>query len=378
MATKKTTSRTSPTKQPATPTPAELATQWRALEARLGEALGPRTRGQYPSDLEPLAMTFEDAPDLGALLPDDYQRLVEELGYRWVTTGKKGLAFLPPRWRLRASQGMGEPGRPWPVVREEREAGRHAYRFVMFASEDLNDINGYCFGRSAQGDGLVVWSVEDSLPTLEQGTFTAWLAKKLGALGKQAATARKVREDALGDPLDLLLDSYGAAATQSREERAAALLAGHPRNTRHLFLHTAALRVLPDQVAEFTELESLSATNVKLLHLSSALGRLTKLKNLNLSNNPELTSLPAELAQLRSLESLALDGTGVKELPEALLQLPKLRYLSLKGAPLTSLPDWLGRMPALQTLVLRQTRLPAEQLEALKQARPDLTIELST
>jgi hypothetical protein len=378
MATKKTTSRrASPTKKATPPTPAGLATQWTELEAQLREALGPRTSGQYPTELEPLSMTFEHTPDLGALLPDDYQRFVDELGYRWVNTGKKGLAFLPPRWRMGASQGMGEPGRQWTTVREEREAGRHDYRFVMFASEDLNDVNGYCFGKSAQGDALVVWSVEDSLPTLELGPFTAWLAKKLAALGKQAATVRKVRDDALGEPLGLLMDSYGEAAAQAREQGAAALLAGHPRNTKHLFLHSATLRVLPDLVGEFTELESLSATGVKLTRLSGELGRLTKLKNLNLSRNPELTSLPAELAHLQSLESLALDGTGLSELPETLLQLPKLRYLDLKATPLTSLPGWLGRMPALKRLVLRQTRVRTEQIEALKQARPELEVELS-
>ena len=187
-----------------------LESAWQDLEARLVGTLGPEAAGQYASELEPMHLPFEHAPDLTSLLPEAYQRFVEAVGFRWVSTGKKGLAFLPPRWRLQASQGMGEPGRQWTIVREEREAGAHTYRFVMFASEDLNDINGYCFGKSASDDALVVWSVEDSLPTREMGPFASWLTKKMATLSKVSpAKPGSKRAPALGDPLNLLMESLG-------------------------------------------------------------------------------------------------------------------------------------------------------------------------
>lgn len=179
-------------------------TAWLELEQQLRDTRGENAVGQYPVELEPRHVTFKHAPDLTALLPDAYQRFVEALGYRWVNTGRKGLGFLPPRWRVRESQAMGVPGRDWTAVREEREAGRHTYRFVMFASADLNDSNGYCFGKSGSDESLVVWLVEDSLPTREEGPFSEWLARMLAPLRKAASKSpQRVAAHSLGDPLAL-------------------------------------------------------------------------------------------------------------------------------------------------------------------------------
>ncbi|MCP3168287.1 hypothetical protein [Myxococcus qinghaiensis] len=207
MAQEKTAAPRSPSKKASTAPAVPLEVSWRALEQQFREALGPRATGQYPVDLEPLHLTFKQVPDVTGLLPDTYQRFVEAVGYGWLNTGKKGLAFLPPRWRARESQGMGEPGRAWDRVRWEREAGHHVYRFLMFASEDRNDVNGYCFGKSEQVDSLVIWLVEDSLPLREEGPFEPWLAKKLAALTK--ALAKRGARPELGDPLALAQESLG-------------------------------------------------------------------------------------------------------------------------------------------------------------------------
>lgn len=378
MATKKTAPpRASPAKakQPGKAPPVPIESAWQDLEAKLRDTLGQSAAGQHPADLEPMHMTFEHAPDLTSLLPDDYQRFVEALGYRWVTTGKKGLSFLPPRWRIQASEGMGEPGRQWTTVREEREAGRHTYRFVMFASEDLNDVNGYCFGRSAQDDALVVWSVEDSLPTLELGPFSPWLTRKLAALSKGASTKPSGKKaPSLGDPLNLLQESLGEAAAKARDQGAAAILGTFPRDTRDIFLMGRTLGVVPELNGEFSELERLTVKHARLTHVSGALSRLTKLKQLDLTWNPKLETLPPEFGQLETLESLDLDNTGIRTLPEALSQLPRLRYLGLKATPMTTLPSWLSQMSSLKHLDLHQTSLPPEEVEALRQALPGCKI----
>ncbi|WP_241758395.1 leucine-rich repeat domain-containing protein [Myxococcus landrumensis] len=371
MAEKKPSSpRASPSsKKPEGPAPEAL---WLQLEQQLRDALGPDAVGQYPAELEPMSWTFEQALDAAGLLPDGYQRFVAALGYRWLNTGKKGLAFLPPRWRAQASQGMGEPGRQWTQVREEREAGRHTWRFVMFASEDLNDVNGFCFGQSAQGDSLVVWQVEDSLPEKELGPFDAWLTKKLAALTKAAGTAKSgARKRELGDPLGLVQDSLGELGEEVRATGAAAILGTFPRDTKSIQLLHRKLGVVPDMVAEFTELESLELKGAALRHLPPVLARLTKLQRLNVDGNPDLDTLPPELAQLQELEQVSVQGTGIRVVPEVLSQLPKLRYLSLKATPITTLPEWLSRMPHLKTLDVAQTSIPAEEIQALKQAHPD-------
>ncbi|MFP2962801.1 leucine-rich repeat domain-containing protein [Myxococcus sp. 1LA] len=369
--------KTAPSRAAAAPVPIETA--WQDLEAKLKDTLGENAVGQYPAELEPMHMTFEHEPDLSALLPEAYQRFVEALGYRWVTTGKKGLGFLPPRWRIQASQGMGEPGRQWTTVREEREAGQHDYRFVMFASEDLNDVNGYCFGRSTSGDACVVWSVEDSLPTLELGPFAPWLKKKLAALSKGAAPKPAGKKaPALGDPLGLVQESLGEAAAKARDQGAAAILETFPRDTKDLFLMGRRLGVIPELIGEFSELERLTVKHAHLLQVSGALSRLTKLKQLDLAWNPKLETLPPELGQLEGLESLNLDNTGVRALPETLGQLTRLKYLGLKATPMTTLPPWLSRLSSLKHLDLHQTDLPPAEVEALRQALPGCNVGFRT
>ncbi len=379
MATKKTPPPRGAAEKPGKPPPVPLETAWRDLEAKLVDTVGKDAVGQYPAELEPMSMPFEHAPDLTSLLPEEYQRFVEALGYRWVSTGKKGLAFLPPRWRIQASQGMGEPGQQWTTVRQEREAGQHTYRFVMFASEDLVDINGYCFGKSARDDALVVWTAEDSLPTRELGSFSSWLTKKMAALSKVSPPKPGAKSaPSPGDPLDLMMESLGEVAAKVRDQGAAALLGTFPRDTKDLFLTGRKLGVVPEMIGEFSELESLTLKHARLKQVSGELGRLSKLKRLDLAWNPELETLPPELGQLEGLDSLNLDNTGVRTLPESLGQLQHLRYLGLRATPMTTLPPWLSRLSNLKGLDLYRTDIPAEEVEALRKALPGCDVGFHT
>ncbi|MFY1825852.1 leucine-rich repeat domain-containing protein [Myxococcus fulvus] len=345
---------------------------WTEVEQQVLAALGPEAVGQYPADLEPMSQVFEQVPDEAGLLPESYLRFVEALGYRWLNTGKKALAFLPPRWRASASQGMGEPSRQWTEVREEREAGRHVYRFVMFASADLNDVNGFAFGLSAKSGALAVFQVEDSLPLRELGTFETWLGKALEPLRK--AVAKPAKQPELGDPLALRQESLGEAAAQARQAGAATLLGAFPRDTRAITLLHRKLGVVPDMVAEFTELKTLTLKGAGLKELPAVLGQLSKLVQLDGSWNTELATLPPELGRLQDLESLNLDHTAVSRLPEELGQLPRLRSLSLKSTRITALPAWLSGLATLEFLDLSQTDVPAGELEAFRQARPDCSL----
>lgn len=348
---------------------------WQALEQQLRDTLGQDAVGQYPADLEPLHMTFERAPDTTGMLPEAYQRFTEALGFRWVTTGKKALAFLPPRWRVQASQGMGVPERSWTQVREEREAGHHAYRFLMFASEDLHDVNGYCFGKSEHDDSLVVWEVEDSLPLRELGPFTPWLAKKLAPLSKAVAKPpRRGAPKGLGDPLGLEQESHGEVSARIQEQAAADILGTFPRDTRSILLQERRLGVLPDMVREFTALEQLTLMDAQLTRVSPALARLTQLTQLDLSWNKGLDALPPELEQLQNLESLTLDRTGLRVVPEWIGRLPRLSALSLKATPITTLPAWVSRIPNLKSLDVSLTCLPSEEVDAFKHTLPECQV----
>ncbi|MCY1083360.1 leucine-rich repeat domain-containing protein [Archangium lansingense] len=350
------------------------ATAWKRLEKAAIQKLGKHSAGRYTAELEPRVMPFASAFDPGPLLPPEYVQFIKALGYRWVSTGASALAFLPPRWMVSLAQQMGEPDRTWETVRAEREAGTHAYRFVMFASRDLNDVNGFCFGKSEDSDELVVWNVEDSLPESELGPFSTWIAEELGAL---EAALEETEEDAEPDePLGLEGESL-PMKNKSGKAGPAAVLDAFPRTAKEILLNGRKLGELPSMIGEFTELESLWLRTTGLQQLPRELGLLGKLKKLDVSFNPALTALPPELGQLQSLESLNLNRTGLSTLPDELEQLRRLTFLDLQATALKTLPPVLFRMPWLRTLDLYWTTIPPEEIEQLRRALPDCKVGVS-
>ncbi|WP_434386901.1 leucine-rich repeat domain-containing protein [Melittangium boletus] len=355
-----------------TPSPAQA---WKRLEKHVLQTLGEDAAGTYPEALEPRALAFPHAFDDTPLLPPDYLAFVKALGYRWLSTGDGALAFPPPRWRLHLSQQMGEPERAWTEVRAEREAGTHTYRFVMFASHDINDTNGYAFGPSAEGGARVVWTVEDSLPVEECGAFPEWLEHQMREL--EEALARHEAGDGEapeGDPLGLEGESLPLRKKRPQAKGPEAVLAAFDRTEKELTLNGRKLGELPPLIGEFSALEHLWLGSTGLKHLPRELGQLRALKRLDLSFNRELSALPQEVGQLQCLESLNLRATRLASLPDELGQLPRLRFLSLEASAMTSVPPCLFHLKSLRTLDFHAPAIPREQLEALRQALPDCAV----
>lgn len=355
-----------------TPSPAQA---WKRLEKQALHALGDDAAGVYPEALEPRALAFPDTFDDTPLLPPDYLAFVKALGYRWLSTGDVALAFPPPHWRRHLSQQMGEPERAWSEVRAEREAGAHAYRFWMFASHDIHDVNGYAFGPSAEGGALVVWKVEDSLPVEECGAFPVWLDGQLRAL--EEALARPGDADGArpeGDPLGLASESLPVRKKRTQAKGPEAVLAAFDRTEKELTLNGRKLGELPPLIGEFSALEHLWLGSTGLKQLPRELGQLRALKRLDLSFNRELSALPAEVGQLQRLESLNLRATRLSSLPDELGQLPCLRFLSLEASAMTSVPPCLFHLKSLRTLDFYAPAIAREHLDALGRALPDCAI----
>ncbi|MFY1827638.1 leucine-rich repeat domain-containing protein [Myxococcus fulvus] len=347
-------------------------TQWKKVEKQATKVLGKGSAGRYPEDLEPRVVPFSAAPDVAPLLPAEYVEFIGALGYRWLSTSESTLGFLPPRWRVSLSQQTGVPDRRWNEVRAEREAGTHTYSFVMFAARDLDDVNGFAFGQGTQGDGLVVWSVEESLPVEELGPFSAWLTEELGSMAESLEGAEEGATSL--EPPDLESASLPSAKKKvpaAKAKGAFALFDRFPRDAKELLFNGRKLGALPPVIGEFTELESLWVRTTGLQQVPPELGRLTKLKRLDLSFNPSLVEIPPELGNLESLESLDLRQTGVKTLPDSLERLRRLLYLDLQSTPLTTVPPVLFRMPWLRALDLYSTTLPPQELEQLQRALPE-------
>ncbi|CAI5460497.1 unnamed protein product [Closterium sp. Yama58-4] len=109
--------------------------------------------------------------------------------------------------------------------------------------------------------------------------------------------------------------------------------------------------------ATFTTLNHLTSLQIhapKLSSLPEALGALSRLRKLNLSNCSSLTHLPASLTQLSCLHELNVSNTSIRLLPPGLTQLSRLRRLDVHSCKhLEALPDDICELRMLDHLSTR-------------------------
>ena len=110
--------------------------------------------------------------------------------------------------------------------------------------------------------------------------------------------------------------------------------------------YTAALEALPDEIGSLGALEVLTLTNGGLKKVPAALWKLSSLKRLDLPE--ELTTLPPGIAKLVNLEELHLGPQALASIAKELPKL-KLKRLSVWGRSKT-LPDEIAQVPTLETL----------------------------
>ncbi|ETR73625.1 MAG: hypothetical protein OMM_00802 [Candidatus Magnetoglobus multicellularis str. Araruama] len=117
---------------------------------------------------------------------------------------------------------------------------------------------------------------------------------------------------------------------------------------------------IPAELGQLSSLQSLILSNNQLTgSLSAELGQLSNLQSLVLSRNQLAGNIPSELAQLSNLQSLLLnDNQLTGSIPPELSQLSHLEYLYLYANKLTgSIPSQLGQIENLQDLNLSSNKL---------------------
>jgi Leucine-rich repeat (LRR) protein len=125
-----------------------------------------------------------------------------------------------------------------------------------------------------------------------------------------------------------------------------------------LLLDGNRLTLLPAEISKLGKsLRWLALSDNLLSTLPAEIGELRSLESLELSGNC-LVRLPDSLGHLRSLTTLRLGGNLLTELPEALEALSSLRTLGLNCNRLAVLPNGLKGMSSLQSLRLHANRLP--------------------
>src|SRR5689334_141729 len=115
----------------------------------------------------------------------------------------------------------------------------------------------------------------------------------------------------------------------------------------HLNLWKQQLGAVPDSVWERTDLVTLVLADNGLTEVSSRIGRLDRLRMLDLGHN-RLTRVPDAVGDLHALtDFLYLHDNYLTDLPPALARLTRLRYLNISDNRLAALPDSVCAMTAL-------------------------------
>ena len=129
---------------------------------------------------------------------------------------------------------------------------------------------------------------------------------------------------------------------------------------------------VPAEIGRLNALRQLNFGNNQLTSIPAQIWQLTSLEGLDLISDNQLTSLPAEIGQLTSLRRLYIGGNKLTSVPAEIGQLTALRELGLHNNQLTSVPAEIGQLTSLTGLYLvgnRLTSVPAEigQLTLLRQ-----------
>jgi Leucine-rich repeat (LRR) protein len=164
-----------------------------------------------------------------------------------------------------------------------------------------------------------------------------------------------------------------------------------PNKCFELDLANQSVEALPDEMADFRNLESLdlrgnptlnqaqvfsklakvpnlqklTLMNCEITHLDAGIAQLRRLKYLFLDNN-QLTHLPEELGHLTELANLSADANQLETLPESFWNLTELKFLSLNHNQFTHLGTGIGNLRKLVTFHLKENPLTPEAKTDLK------------
>jgi len=144
--------------------------------------------------------------------------------------------------------------------------------------------------------------------------------------------------------------------TEEINEAERRINAARKNNAKFLTLGNLHLPVVPESIAQLTQLTVLGLGSNKLTTLPESFAQLTQLTELGLDSN-KLTTLPEFFAQLTQLTVLDLSYNQLTTLPESIAQLTQLTELNLFDNQLTTLPKSITQLTQLTELNLRSNKL---------------------
>lgn len=133
------------------------------------------------------------------------------------------------------------------------------------------------------------------------------------------------------------------------------------------------LTSVPAQIDEIKSLRTLILNDNKLSTLPQELGLLSGLVNLDLSIN-SFEEFPMVLGQLTNLYTLNLEGNKISTLPPEIGQLTRLISLNLNDNKIAKFPEEIQQLTNLQRLELMDNPLSKQTIEQLHTWLPNCDI----
>lgn len=128
-------------------------------------------------------------------------------------------------------------------------------------------------------------------------------------------------------------------------------------NLKELDISGCLLTRLPDAIIHLENLEILSLKHNHLSTLPDGIERLIHLKELDLSYNQEMRVLPKGVGKLKSLHKLKVDHDDLDELPDEICDLEHLHEIQAHHNNLRQLPKALERLGQLEILDVHNNEL---------------------
>jgi uncharacterized protein (TIGR02996 family) len=306
---------------------------------------------------------------IGCRLPEQYRLFVTELadggaGPDYGIQPLEGLmdASVDPEWLFSLARRFRAPT----SLAEGREIGYSSPGALPICESGCGARYNLILSGTEKGH---VWSTSDN------GEWFPALFDQSRLSGDEAAALQAPKEMKLEfldwylQWLDEALWKVSSHATPAEE------LFDLAPETTEISVTGRQLTAIPENLRQVKSLANLNLHGNQLAELPDWIGELTKLEFLGVGYNP-LSSLPETIGNLRRLRLLFCGGTkGLEELPDSIGRLTKLEDLRLGFNVLKAVPESIGNLHKLRHLDLSHnqlTTLPAT-VGALRQLR-ELTL----
>jgi Leucine-rich repeat (LRR) protein len=145
----------------------------------------------------------------------------------------------------------------------------------------------------------------------------------------------------------------------------------NPEEVLHLKLKANKKRIVPLEIFQFTNLESLSLRGMKLTVLPENMGVFKHLSYLDISKN-KIEDLPLSICELSKIQIFIANNSPLGYLPYCFGNLNRLEKLDVWSTEISTLPESMEENDNLKKVDWRGVQLQQEEQDLLKKRFPEV------